>query len=178
VDFKPLEQIKRKNYISTKGKSLISSDKGRELISLVNENVKSPEMTGKWEMKLSQVEAGNLKWKLFMTEIETYVTNATSSLSNVDAKALNKTVNTFRKCPKCSEETLKVSPYGCFCDNPLCGLKIFSKQYGKKLTPSQLITLIDKGQTKKISGFMSKKNKKYSAVLILDNSYNVKLSFD
>lgn len=52
------ELLKRREYISVQGKHLISTEKGRKLISIVSEPLASAEMTGEWEFKLKQMEKG------------------------------------------------------------------------------------------------------------------------
>ena len=55
-----IETLKKRGFIEAQKNYLVSTARGREVIALMDEKVKSPEMTGEWEYKLSQVEKGTL----------------------------------------------------------------------------------------------------------------------
>lgn len=69
-----LETLLNRKYIERKGKSLKATDSGIALIDAVHEKVKSPAMTGEWELQLKRMERGDGTLDGFMSGIETYVT--------------------------------------------------------------------------------------------------------
>ncbi len=68
-----IERLLKVGYISRKGKTLLPTDKGRELIRIVPEQLKSPEMTGKWERALEHIYQGSMDPSRFMDSIRRYV---------------------------------------------------------------------------------------------------------
>ncbi|OQC42739.1 MAG: DNA topoisomerase 3 [Deltaproteobacteria bacterium ADurb.Bin058] len=68
-----IETLITRNYIERKGKSLGATDDGIALISVMHETVKSPAMTGEWELALKQMERGKAPFDQFMEAIERYV---------------------------------------------------------------------------------------------------------
>lgn len=77
-------------------------------------------------------------------------------------------------CPSCNKDIL-IRPKGFFCTG--CEFKIWSEFSGKKLTQSQVETLIKKGKTSEIKGFTSKAGKKFDTALVLENKQTGKLGF-
>ncbi|EMA5188350.1 DNA topoisomerase 3 [Salmonella enterica] len=78
-------------------------------------------------------------------------------------------------CPSCNKE-ISIRPKGFFCTG--CEFKIWSEFSGKKLTQSQVETVIKKGKTSEIKGFTSKAGKKFDAVVTLQDKSTGKLGFE
>ncbi len=68
-----LETLLTRGYIERKGRSLRATDAGIALIDVVHEKVKSPAMTGEWELALKRMEKGEGTLPEFMARIEKYV---------------------------------------------------------------------------------------------------------
>jgi DNA topoisomerase-3 len=68
-----LETLLRREYVVRDGKSLVPTEKGISLVSVVDTRVKSPAMTGEWEARLARIERGTEDLDTFMQAIETYV---------------------------------------------------------------------------------------------------------
>ncbi len=166
-----IETLKRREYISTEGKNLISTTKGRELIYLVDEKISSPEMTGEWEWKLNQIAKEKLAPQSFLIEIEDYVKSLGESYKSDKAAAFeNKIQSENLTCPKCKTHKLVENSAGRFCqDKEKCGFKLWAKVGGKNLSDKVLETLIEKGKTGLIKGFTSKDGRKFDAILKLEN---------
>ena len=69
-----IEKLISSGYIERKKKSLIPTEKGIRLISIVPPEMKQPETTGKWEKGLTRIAGGELDDKKFMDSIKRYVT--------------------------------------------------------------------------------------------------------
>ena len=65
-----IESLVKNGYAERKGKQIIPTDRGIDLVSVVPEEVKSAKLTAEWEMKLQQVEHGQYSADSFMSEIE------------------------------------------------------------------------------------------------------------
>lgn len=162
-----IETLKRKEYIIAKGKFVISTAKGRQLIKLVDDSVSSAEMTGQWEFKLKQIEKGEYEVGTFRNEIEEMVKNVTKSFAEKDEsfeKGMQTEANT---CPCCGG-LMSINDHGAFCKDESCGLKIWRKMASKKLPDGAINDLVIKGKTKKMKGFKGKSGKPFEASLKLD----------
>ena len=73
-----IEKLVQKGFLERKGtkktKVLLPTDKGKALITVMPEEIQSPEMTADWETKLLQIERGEMEPSEFMTEINTMIT--------------------------------------------------------------------------------------------------------
>ena len=73
-----IEKLVQKGFLERKGnkktKVLLPTDKGKALVTVMPEEIQSPEMTADWETKLLQIERGEMEPSEFMTEINTMVT--------------------------------------------------------------------------------------------------------
>lgn len=86
-------------------------------------------------------------------------------------------INFDAKCPKC-KAPMKYGKNACNCSNENCKYVLWGTQFGKKLTFSQVSDLLNKGKTREIKGFESKKTgKKYDAVLQLEKDGNITMHF-
>ncbi len=75
-----IETLLRRTYMERRGKALAATDKGVRLIELVHPQVKSPEMTGRWEAQLKRIERGEGELGAFMSGIESYVREVVESV--------------------------------------------------------------------------------------------------
>ena len=55
-----------------RGSDIFITSKARQLLSLVPEDLKKPELTAAWEMKLSRIADGSLKKDAFLRDIRSY----------------------------------------------------------------------------------------------------------
>ena len=68
-----LETLISRGYVERMGKALKATDDGIGLISVVHESVRSPSLTGEWELRLKKMEKGQESFPEFMKGIEDYV---------------------------------------------------------------------------------------------------------
>ncbi|MEE8523994.1 MAG: RecQ family ATP-dependent DNA helicase, partial [Thermoanaerobaculia bacterium] len=68
-----IETLLRRKYIERQKKALHATDKGIRLIEVIHPQVKSPEMTGRWEAELNKIQRGQARLDGFLEEIESYV---------------------------------------------------------------------------------------------------------
>lgn len=168
-----IETLKSRQYVEEKGQRIVSTIKGRQLISLVDETIKSPEMTGQWEKKLKEMERGAFTYQKFMGEVEQYVKGLNSTYTGKNAEDFSDLLHRgSQRCPGCKKGYIKKTDIGWFCSEgkEKCGFVLWKKVAGKKLTDNQLAQLLEKGETGKIKGFKNKQGKPFEAKLkILEN---------
>ncbi len=75
-----IETLLRREYVRRERKTLVATDKGIRLIGLVHPQVKSPEMTGRWEAELQRIQRGQTDLTSFMHGIEDYVREAVGGI--------------------------------------------------------------------------------------------------
>ena len=68
-----ISELKRKKYLEAQGKALHCSELGRDLLKKVSPQIRSAEMTAKFEEKLKLVEKGELTVDAFTSEYETFI---------------------------------------------------------------------------------------------------------
>lgn len=68
-----IERLIKVGYVTRRGRALLPTQKGINLIEIVPKELKSPETTGKWERALSSIAKGNMEPDRFMGSIVRYV---------------------------------------------------------------------------------------------------------
>ena len=172
-----IEMLKKRGFIEAQKNYLVSTQRGREVIALMDEKVKSPEMTGEWEFKLSQVEKGKLTPIEFRDGIVNYVKELFEHLHQKYASQFEReTVTDAIPCPKCSSP-LEIAPWGYVCKNEECGFKAGHTIAGRTLSHAEMTTLLKTGKSDLLSGFKSKKGTTFSATLTLGDDGNIGFEF-
>ncbi|SHM97043.1 type IA DNA topoisomerase [Fibrobacter sp. UWB7] len=172
-----IETLKKRGFIEAQKNYLVSTARGREVIALMDEKVKSPEMTGEWEFKLSQVEKGKLTPIEFRDGIVNYVKELFEHLrQKYGSQFERETVTDAIPCPKCSSP-LEIAPWGYVCKNAECGFKAGHTIAGRTLSHAEMRTLLKTGKSDLLSGFKSKKGTTFSATLTLGDDGNIGFEF-
>jgi len=91
-----------------------------------------------------------------------------------------KTYDKLGVCPRCGGDIIEGQKgYGCSNWKEGCSFVVWKKEIcGKKLTPTQMKSLLKKGKTPLIKGFKSKSGKSFAASLVWDNAETGKLKFE
>ena len=91
-----------------RGKEIFITSKGRQLLKLVPEDLKKPELTADWENKLSKIAEGKLKDKIFLSEIRIYAQELIKEIKTGDGTFRHDNL-TNTKCPVCGKRMLAVN---------------------------------------------------------------------
>ncbi|PET17006.1 DNA topoisomerase III [Bacillus thuringiensis] len=94
--------------IEKRGKDIHITSKGRQLLDLVPEELKSPTLTGEWEQKLEAIAKGKLKKKVFISEMKNYTKEIVSEIKSSDKKYKHDNIST-KSCPDCGKPMLEVN---------------------------------------------------------------------
>lgn len=103
-----IERLFKTFVIEKKGNDLYTTSKGRQLLELVPEDLKSPALTAEWEQKLTKIAAGKMKKSDFMIDMINFSKNAVNEIKNDDKKFKHDNV-TGRTCPDCGKLLLEVN---------------------------------------------------------------------
>jgi DNA topoisomerase-3 len=129
-----IERLISVKYIYRKGKSLYPTEKGIKLIQIIPDELKSPEMTGKWERGLTKISQDKLPVEPFMASINRFVAylvkSAEKSKHLVTFEEDQKRKSNYKikgkvygQCPICGEGQITVNSKAYYCSRFLDGCK-------------------------------------------------------
>lgn len=175
-----IENLVKSGLLERKAKQMLPTVKGKNLIAVLPESVKSPLLTAEWENHLGRIQRGEMSAADFMIAISRFVDGIvkTHRTPSEEHKALfpsdRQGGEVVGKCPRCGSDVTE-APKGFFCENKSCKFGLFKDNKffvvkKKKLTADITKTLLTEGRVF-MSGLHSEKNgKQYNATVILDDS--------
>jgi DNA topoisomerase-3 len=183
-----IEVLIRREYIERAGKELQPTPKGLQVITMLEEHpLTSPELTGDWEKRLSDIEHGSGDRKDFIKGIVDLTTQTVEQIAALDKEKLRPERVELGPCPRCGAETGEIikensRAYGCTSwksrEEPGCGYVIWKRVAGRTITPEVARQLIENGRTNEVlSGFRSKAGKPFRARLVLNDEGKVEFDF-
>ncbi len=95
-------------FLEKKGNDIYLTGKAKQLLSLVPEDLKKPELTAQWESKLGSMAKGKLKQSVFMEEIRNYAKKLTYEIRDGEGKFRHDNL-TNTVCPECGKKMLSVA---------------------------------------------------------------------
>ena len=102
-----IEKLFKSFLLEKRGKDIYLTSKAKQLLELVPEELKQPELTADWEMRLSQIAKGKLSRKDFMKDIDKYTDQVVSEIK-AGAGTFRHDNLTNSKCPRCGKRMLAV----------------------------------------------------------------------
>lgn len=179
-----IERLIEVGYVVRQGKTLVPTPKGKALIDVLpTPELASPALTGQWEKRLRDVEAGRLDAGAFMAELVEFTRRIVADIKAMPGDDLPAQMqNVAGTCPVCGRGEVRESPraYGCSRwndpDGP-CKLTIWKTVAGRRLDPQTVQALIE-GKTPFVRGFRSKAGKRFAAKLRLTPEGRVEFVFD
>ena len=169
-----IEKLVQKGFLERKGnkktKVLLPTDKGKALITVMPEEIQSPEMTADWETKLLQIERGEMEPETFMTEIKEMISSlvtTTEAAKGANALMKNKIIGV---CPNCGKPVVEREK-GWFCENRECRFVLwkdnaFLKRLGKRMDAHVADKLLRDGRVR-LKDCKNAKGKTYNATVLL-----------
>ncbi|MEG0258982.1 MAG: DNA topoisomerase III [Lysinibacillus sp.] len=94
--------------LEKRGKDIHITSKGRQLLDLVPEELKSPTTTAQWEQKLEMIANGKLKKEAFINEMKRHTKEIVATIKNSDKKYKHDNIST-KSCPDCGKPMLEVN---------------------------------------------------------------------
>lgn len=136
-----IEKLVERKFVRREKKNLVPTATGEVVVSVVPEELKSAKLTAEWEMKLKEVEKGNMPISDFMRQIEDYVRTLVEGYNQrVDNTSFSSSQQqVLGKCPKCGSDVMS-GRYGPYCKQK-CGMYL-AKVRGKALTDKQVEKLL------------------------------------
>lgn len=102
-----IEKLFSSFLLEKRGKDIYLTSKAKQLLELVPEDLRKPELTADWEMKLSKIAKGSLKRTVFMKDIRDYAEQLIEKIKTGEGKFKHDNL-TNTKCPVCGKRMLAV----------------------------------------------------------------------
>ena len=103
-----IEKLFNSFMLEKRGNEIIVTSKGKQLLDLAPEELKSPTLTAQWEQKLALIEKGKLNQKDFLQEMRNYSVASIEEIKEANSKYVHDNM-TRRKCPECGKYLLEVN---------------------------------------------------------------------
>lgn len=187
-----LEKLVSAGFVQRKKKQLIPTEKGKNLIAVLPDNIKSPILTAEWESMLKQVEHGELSATSFMDQIadmsRTLVKEHTTPeerFADLFPSSKGTAHEAVGVCPRCGAPVFE-GKKGFFCGNRECSFALwkdnrFFSSKKKSITKSVAAALLKEGRISMSGLYSEKTGRTYDAEVILDDTggkyVNFKLEF-
>ena len=179
-----IEKLVKGGFAQRKGKTLVPTKDGLNLVCVLPQQITSPAMTAEWENTLMQIERGNADADAFLSGIAAMTSELVKAypfLSDAEASRFDTARETVGKCPRCGSPVY-VGKGNFYCSNRECSFclwednKFFSSKK-KKLTKKIAKELLDKGWCRVTGLYTPKKPQLYDAVIRLDDTGGKYVSF-
>ena len=179
-----IEKLVKSGYAERKGKSIVPTKDGLNLVCVLPEQITSPAMTAEWENTLMQIERGQADGDKFLAgivDMTASLIKAYPFLSDAEANRFDSGKEVIGKCPRCGSPVY-VGKGNYYCSSKECSFclwednKFFSSKK-KKLTKKIAKELLDKGWCRVTGLYTPKRPQLYDAIIRLDDTGGKYVSF-
>ena len=183
-----IEKLVSGGFVERKGKNLIPTKAGINLVTVLPELLTSPKLTADWEQRLNEVAKGQASPEDFMDGIEAMAAELVRKYSHISEdgqKLFQPEKETVGLCPRCGKPVYE-GKKNFACSDRACQFVMwkndrFWTSRRKELTRKMAADLLKKGRTSVKGMWSEKKGSTYDAVVILDDTggkyVNFKLEF-
>ena len=167
-----IEELIAAGYIERKKKQLVSTEYGRKFAASLPENVKSAELTARWEQALTDIENGVGSADNLLSEIIKNVTDIVAFEKSNGSRTTVSRTRAVGTCPRCGKPVIENSKgFSCSAGRENCGFFIFKsdKRIGRNYTAAEISELLRTGRVT-LKKCVSSNGNKYSAVFSMDDT--------
>lgn len=169
-----IEKLVASGYAQRKGKQIIPTAEGRELIRVMPENLKSAGLTAEWENRLLLMERGELNGEQFMDDIVAMLEEILNGCRKIPEEERNRfqtAKELIGKCPVCGSDIFE-GKRNFYCSNRQCDFALwkdnrFLEGMEKKLDKKMAKELLDKACTHIKELYSKKKDARFDADLLM-----------
>ncbi len=174
-----IETLISAHYLVRHGKELQPTAKAIQTVMLLKSAVPeltSPELTGEWEFRLREIEHRKLTRDAFMRDIRHLTEEIVGKAKHFHPDEHMPDSEPFGECPKCGSPIIE--RFKSFtCTNEECGFTIWKTIAGRLLSREEFEALVHDKQVGPLSGFRSKKGKRFHAILKLNDEFKAEFDF-
>src|SRR5947199_371961 len=174
-----IETLISAHYLTRQGKELQPTAKAIQTITLLKNAVPeltSPELTGEWEFRLREIEHRKLTRDAFMRDIRDLTGEIVGKARHFHPDEHMPNSEPFGVCPKCGSPIIE--RFKSFaCTNEECGFTIWKTIAGRLLSREEFEALVREKKVGPLSGFRSRKGKRFHAVLKLGADFKAEFDF-
>ena len=172
-----IEKLVSGGFVERKGKNLIPTKAGVNLVTVLPELLTSPKLTADWEQRLNEVAKGQASPEDFMDGIEAMAAELVRKYSHISEdgqKLFQPERETVGICPRCSKPVYE-GKKNYYCGNRACQFVMwkndrFFEERGKTFTPKIAAALLKDGKAK-VKGLRSMKTgKTYDGTVLLTDT--------
>lgn len=172
-----LEKLVAAGFVERKGKSLIPTKAGINLVTVLPDTLTSPMLTAEWEQKLTGIARGEADPASFMdgiSEMTRELVKNYSHISEEGQKLFAPERETVGLCPRCGKPVYE-GKKNFYCSDRSCQFVLwkddrFWTSRKKELTKKMAGDLLKKGRTSVKGMWSEKKGASYDAVVVLDDT--------
>ena len=169
-----IEKLVKSGFVERKGKQLIPTKSGIELVCVLPEVLTSPQLTADWENNLTQIAKGNADPDSFMTGIETMtreLVNTYPFLSDKEKERFKEEKPVIGKCPRCGANIYE-GRKNYYCANRDCAFTMwkndrFFEERKVTFSPKIVAALLKDGKAKVKKLYSPKTGKTYDGTILL-----------
>ena len=169
-----IEKLVKSGFVERKGKQLIPTKSGIELVCVLPEVLTSPQLTADWENNLTQIAKGNADPDSFMTGIETMTRELVSTypfLSDKEKERFKEEKPVIGKCPRCGADIYE-GRKNYYCANRDCAFTMwkndrFFEERKVTFSPKIAAALLKDGKAKVKKLYSPKTGKTYDGTILL-----------
>ena len=169
-----IEKLVKSGFVERKGKQLIPTKSGIELVCVLPEVLTSPQLTADWENNLTQIAKGNADPDSFMTGIETMTRELVSTypfLSDKEKERFKEEKPVIGKCPRCGADIYE-GRKNYYCANKDCAFTMwkndrFFEERKVTFSPKIAAALLKDGKAKVKKLYSPKTGKTYDGTILL-----------
>lgn len=167
-----LEKLVRGGFLERKGRQLLPTKKGTDLIAVLPDTVKSASLTAQWESGLKDVERGEQSAAAFMEGIEDTVSDLVAQYRGVSVDtSMFRSREVIGACPRCGSDVVE-GKKNFYCTSRECQFSMwkddrFFTSKHKELTKPMAAALLKNGRIKVKGLFSEKKGVLYDAFVVL-----------
>lgn len=169
-----IEKLVSSGYAQRKGKQILPSTEGKELVKIMPEYLKSAVMTAEWENQLLMMEKGQITDTQFMGEITSLVRKILEVCREIpeeECRRFQTAREVIGKCPVCGCDVFE-GKQNFYCSNRQCDFALWKENrflgsMEKNLDKKMARELLDKACTHVKGLYSKKKDMKFDADLLL-----------
>ena len=172
-----IEKLVSAGFAERKGKQLIPTKDGNNLVCVLPDVLTSPKLTAEWENTLTQIAKGNADADSFICGIEDMTRELVKTypfLSDKDKTLFKEEKPIVGKCPRCGENVFE-GKKNYYCSNRDCAFVMwkndrFFEERKVKFTPKIAAELLEDGKAKVKKLYSHKTGKTYDGTVLLSDT--------